>query len=90
MPHTLYAWKGATACVSIELSWDVGFSQNPMITRGAMLAARERIVGWYSTGPKLRGSDLDINDLMSNYCADPVLVICEVQVRHGCGHHCML
>ena len=46
-----------------------------------LLAARETIVGWYSTGPKLRASDLDINSLMSNYCSDPVLVICEVQVQ---------
>ena len=46
-------------------------------------AAREYIVGWYSTGPKLKASDLDINDLMSNYCSDPVLVITEVQVRRS-------
>jgi hypothetical protein len=38
-------------------------------------------VGWYSTGPKLRESDLDINELMRQFCDNPVLVICEVQVR---------
>lgn len=48
-------------------------------------AAREKIVGWYSTGPKLRESDLDINELMRGFCESPVLVICEVQVRRNGG-----
>ncbi|PNW82369.1 hypothetical protein CHLRE_06g278256v5 [Chlamydomonas reinhardtii] len=43
--------------------------------------AREKIVGWYSTGPKLRESDLDINELMRGFCESPVLVICEVQPK---------
>ncbi|KAG2439653.1 hypothetical protein HXX76_005003 [Chlamydomonas incerta] len=43
--------------------------------------AREKIVGWYSTGPKLRESDLDINELMRGFCDSPVLVICEVQPK---------
>lgn len=42
--------------------------------------AKERILGWYSTGPRLREADLDINDLMSQFCDDPVLVICDIQV----------
>lgn len=42
-------------------------------------AAREKVVGWYSSGPKLKEADLDINELMGRFCeADPVLVICEV------------
>ena len=48
-----------------------------------MRTAREKIVGWYSTGPKLKEADLDINSLMAKYTdgsADPVLVICEVEV----------
>ncbi len=42
--------------------------------------AKERVLGWYSTGPRLREADLDINDLMSQFCEDPVLVICDIQV----------
>lgn len=42
--------------------------------------AKERVLGWYSTGPRLREADLDINDLMSQFCDDPVLVICDIQV----------
>lgn len=44
-------------------------------------AAREKIVGWYHTGPRLRESDLDIQELMSNYCPNPILVVCEVEVH---------
>ncbi|GLI68264.1 hypothetical protein VaNZ11_012619, partial [Volvox africanus] len=43
--------------------------------------AREKIVGWYSTGPKLREADLDINELIRQFCEHPVLVICEVQPK---------
>jgi len=41
--------------------------------------AREAVVGWYSTGPRIREADLDINHLISRFCDNPVLVICEVQ-----------
>uniref|UniRef100_A0A8I6GIQ0 Proteasome 26S subunit, non-ATPase 7 n=1 Tax=Rattus norvegicus TaxID=10116 RepID=A0A8I6GIQ0_RAT len=30
--------------------------------------ARERIVGWYHTGPKLHKNDIAINELMKRYC----------------------
>jgi 26S proteasome regulatory subunit N8 len=43
--------------------------------------ARERVLGWYSTGPRLREADLDINDLFSRYVDSPILVICEVQPK---------
>lgn len=43
-------------------------------------AAREHVVGWYSSGPRLREADLSIHNLMANYVANPVLVICEVEV----------
>ena len=42
-------------------------------------------MGWYSTGPRLREADLDITDLMANYCKTPLLVICEVQASTGGG-----
>mmetsp|Transcript_27068 Transcript_27068/g.105347 ORF Transcript_27068/g.105347 Transcript_27068/m.105347 type:complete len:225 (+) Transcript_27068:155-829(+) len=53
---------------------DHNFLENMMeMTR--KVNAREQIVGWYSTGPKIRPSDLDINELLRNYCANPVLVV---------------
>ena len=43
-------------------------------------SAKEKVVGWYHTGPRLRQADLDITELMARYCDNPLLVICEVQV----------
>ncbi|EIM89623.1 Mov34-domain-containing protein [Stereum hirsutum FP-91666 SS1] len=41
--------------------------------------ARERMIGWYHTGPKLRASDLEINDLFKKFIARPVMVIVDVR-----------
>nr|GEV54708.1 26S proteasome non-ATPase regulatory subunit 7 homolog A [Tanacetum cinerariifolium] len=41
--------------------------------------AKEHVVGWYSTGPKLRKNDLDIHGLFNDYALNPVLVIIDVQ-----------
>jgi len=38
--------------------------------------ARERVVGWYSTGPRLRPNDLAIHSLLGRFCSRPVLVVC--------------
>lgn len=43
--------------------------------------ARERLVGWYHTGPKLRASDLEINELFKRYTPNPLLVIVDVQPK---------
>ncbi|PQP96005.1 26S proteasome non-ATPase regulatory subunit 7 homolog A [Prunus yedoensis var. nudiflora] len=43
--------------------------------------AKEHVVGWYSTGPKLRENDLDIHSLFHNYVPNPVLVIIDVQPK---------
>lgn len=43
--------------------------------------AKERILGFYSTGPRLREADLDISDLLSDYAETPLLLICQVQPR---------
>ena len=37
--------------------------------------ARERVVGWYSTGPKIKQADIDINEVIKKYCNNPILVI---------------
>jgi 26S proteasome regulatory subunit N8 len=37
--------------------------------------AKERPVGWYHSGPKLRASDLTIHELMGKYCQTPVLCV---------------
>jgi len=43
--------------------------------------ARENIIGWYSTGPKIRPADQEINELFRRYTPNPVLVIIEVQPK---------
>ena len=40
--------------------------------------AKETIVGWYSTGPKLRPNDLEIHQVIRKYCPNPVYVIIRV------------
>lgn len=41
--------------------------------------ARERMIGWYHSGPKLRASDQEINDLFKKYVPRPVMVIVDVR-----------
>jgi 26S proteasome regulatory subunit N8 len=43
--------------------------------------AREKVLGWYSTGPKIRPADLEINEMFRAYTADPILVIVDVNPR---------
>lgn len=55
---------------------------NFMETMNAMfrkINAKERIVGYYSTGPKIRNADLALDELFRRYCAHPVMVICDVR-----------
>ncbi|KAJ6901238.1 26S proteasome non-ATPase regulatory subunit 7 [Populus alba x Populus x berolinensis] len=44
-----------------------------------IITTKEHVVGWYSTGPKLRENDLEIHGLFNNYVPNPVLVIIDVQ-----------
>merc|ERR1712110_237577 len=41
--------------------------------------AKERIVGWYHTGPKLHPNDIAINDLLRKYCSQSILVIVDAK-----------
>ncbi|AQK46930.1 26S proteasome non-ATPase regulatory subunit 7 homolog A [Zea mays] len=43
--------------------------------------AKEHVVGWYSTGPKLRENDLDVHALF-NRCGEPAS---EVMSSYGCS-----
>eukprot|EP00750_Incisomonas_marina_P017826 INCI2504.1.p2 GENE.INCI2504.1~~INCI2504.1.p2 ORF type:complete len:322 (+),score=72.93 INCI2504.1:163-1128(+) len=42
---------------------------------------REKIVGFYSTGPKIKPADLDIADLVSNYCKQPVFALIDIRAH---------
>eukprot|EP01089_Gocevia_fonbrunei_P011714 TRINITY_DN2553_c0_g1_i2.p1 TRINITY_DN2553_c0_g1~~TRINITY_DN2553_c0_g1_i2.p1 ORF type:complete len:359 (+),score=67.93 TRINITY_DN2553_c0_g1_i2:95-1078(+) len=52
-----------------------------MFTMFKKVNAKERVVGWYSTGPKIRPNDLEINDLWKRYSSNPVLVIVDVKLQ---------
>ena len=43
--------------------------------------AREKLIGWYHSGPRLRASDLEINELFKRYIPNPLLVIIDVQPK---------
>ncbi|OAX78002.1 26S proteasome regulatory subunit rpn-8 [Emergomyces africanus] len=43
--------------------------------------AREKLIGWYHSGPKLRAADLEINELFKRYTPNPLLVIIDVQPK---------
>ncbi|KJE90596.1 proteasome 26S non-ATPase subunit 7 [Capsaspora owczarzaki ATCC 30864] len=45
------------------------------------IAAKEHIVGWYHTGPKLRTNDLAINELLQRFVPHPLLVIIDVEPK---------
>ena len=42
------------------------------------VSAKEKIVGWYSSGSTLTSSDLDIHELIRKYCPEPVFVLVDV------------
>eukprot|EP00923_Selenidium_pygospionis_P057991 GHVN01101722.1.p1 GENE.GHVN01101722.1~~GHVN01101722.1.p1 ORF type:complete len:222 (-),score=27.96 GHVN01101722.1:121-786(-) len=44
--------------------------------------AREQVVGWYSTGPKIKPADLEIHEVFRRYTPQPVYVIVDVQPKY--------
>ncbi|PAV91304.1 hypothetical protein WR25_21896 [Diploscapter pachys] len=47
------------------------------------VAAKEKIVGWYHTGPKLHKNDISINEHLKKFTPNPVLVIIEAEPQHN-------
>lgn len=45
------------------------------------VAAKEKIVGWYHTGPKLHKNDVAINEQLKRFTPNPVLVIIEAEPK---------
>lgn len=43
--------------------------------------AKEKLIGWYHSGPKLRASDLEINELFKKYTPNPLLLIVDVKPK---------
>lgn len=83
--HVNIANSFAVPFEEVEKDSSVWFlDHNYIETMNAMFRktnAKERIVGWYHTGPKLRSSDLEINELMKRFTIDPVLVIVDIRAE---------
>lgn len=47
----------------------------------SFFVAREKVVGWYHTGPKLHQNDIAINELIRRYCPNSVLVIIDAKPK---------
>lgn len=43
--------------------------------------AKEKLIGWYHSGPKLRASDLQINELFKKYTPNPLLLVVDVHPK---------
>ncbi len=41
----------------------------------------EKVLGWYVTGSTFKKHDLEINELISNYCSEPILCVVDVKMR---------
>merc|ERR1711972_444097 len=59
---------------------DHNFHEN-MFAMFKKVNQKERVVGWYSTGPKIRPADLSIHELFRRYCPEPILVVMDVQPK---------
>jgi len=44
---------------------------------------KEKVLGWYVTGKTFKPQDLDINELIADYCKDPVLIVVDVANKHS-------
>lgn len=46
---------------------------------GIQINAKEKVVGWYTTGTKFKAHDIEINEVFKKYTSTPVLVIIDVE-----------
>jgi 26S proteasome regulatory subunit N8 len=40
--------------------------------------SKEKIIGWYSTGPSIKKADIDINEILRRYNTNPMFVVIRV------------
>jgi len=40
--------------------------------------AKEKLIGWYHSGPRLRSADMAINEVLKRFCPHPMLLIVDV------------
>ncbi|KAK1938497.1 putative 26S proteasome regulatory particle non-ATPase subunit8 [Babesia divergens] len=42
---------------------------------------KEKVLGWYSTGPKCKPADLEIHELYRKYCPNPIYIIVDINQK---------
>ncbi len=47
--------------------------------------SKEKIVGWYSSGPSIKKADIDINEIIRRYNSNPVFVVIKVHEAESLG-----
>jgi len=47
--------------------------------------AKEKVVGWYTTGTKFKGHDIEITEIFKKYCSNPILVLIDVEMTEVLG-----
>jgi 26S proteasome regulatory subunit N8 len=47
--------------------------------------SKEKIIGWYSSGPSIKKADIDINEILRNYNTCPIFVIIKVHEAASLG-----
>ena len=47
--------------------------------------AKERIIGWYSSGPSIKKADIDINEILRRYNTEPIFVVIKVHEAESLG-----
>ncbi len=47
--------------------------------------SKERIVGWYSSGPKIKKADIEINEILRRYNQNPIFIVIRVQEAEMLG-----
>lgn len=56
---------------------DHNFIEN-MMEMFKKINAKEKLLGWYHTGPKLRSNDLAINEMFKKFTLDPLVLVVDV------------
>lgn len=56
-----------------------------MYTMFRKINAKEKIVGWYSSGPKIKKNDIEIHEKFRDYNTNPVFVVIKVDESESLG-----
>jgi 26S proteasome regulatory subunit N8 len=47
--------------------------------------SKEKIIGWYSTGPSIKKADIDINEIIRKYNTTPIFVVVKLNEADTLG-----